>query len=120
MAYIKYARTASGGVSVQVVRYRAGRIEVLKHFGTAHNDLSLDHLVDQAEDFLGTNAQLTLDIGVEPPARSRPRMADISNYHDTANSGQSAFDFTATGASTTDTSGEHSSAPAACSPRVVA
>ncbi|ART22184.1 hypothetical protein CBE89_12295 [Corynebacterium striatum] len=71
MAYIKYARTASGGVSVQVVRYRAGRIEVLKHFGTAHNDLSLDHLVDQAEDFLGTNAQLTLDIGVEPPARSR-------------------------------------------------
>src|SRR5690625_6927739 len=50
------------GVSVQVVGYKAGRIEVLKHFGTAHNDLSLDHLIDQAEDFLGTNAQLTLDI----------------------------------------------------------
>lgn len=110
-AYIKYARTASGGVSVQVVRYKVGRIEVLKHFGTAHNDLSLDHLIDQAEDFLGTNAQLTLDNGVEPPARSRPRMGDISNYHHTANSGQSALDFTTTDASTIDTSGAHSNAP---------
>ncbi|CAB0567405.1 hypothetical protein CIP107514_01971 [Corynebacterium diphtheriae] len=45
VAYIKYARTASG-VSVQVVRYKAGRIEVLKHFGTAHNDLSLVSLVE--------------------------------------------------------------------------
>ncbi len=45
------------------MRYKAGRIEVLKHFDTAHNDLSLDHPIDQAEDFLGTNAQLTLDIG---------------------------------------------------------
>ncbi len=108
------------GVSVQVVGYKAGRIEVLKHFGTAHNDLSLDHLIDQAEDFLGTNAQLTLDIGVELPARSRPRMGDIGNYHDTANLGQSALDFTTTGASTTDTSGAHSSSPAARSPRVVA
>ncbi|MCQ9334191.1 hypothetical protein NQ042_08850 [Corynebacterium phoceense] len=78
MSYIKYARAASGGGSVQAVRYKAGRIEVLKHFGTAHNDLSLDHLIDEAEDFLGANAQLTLDIGVEPPARSRPCMGDIS------------------------------------------
>lgn len=45
VAYIKYARTASG-VSARVVRYRAGRIEVLKHFGTAHNDLSLVSLVE--------------------------------------------------------------------------
>ena len=102
------------------MRYTAGRIEVLKHFGTAHNDLSLDHLIDQAEDFLGTNAQLKLDIGVEPPARTRPRMGDISNYHDTANSGQSALDFTTTGASTTDASGLHSSLPTARGTRVVA
>ncbi|CAB0914871.1 hypothetical protein FRC0426_01890 [Corynebacterium diphtheriae] len=33
-------------VSVQVVRYKAGRIEVLKHFGTAHKDLSLVSLVE--------------------------------------------------------------------------
>ncbi|ERA58616.1 hypothetical protein AOT42_00750 [Corynebacterium diphtheriae bv. gravis] len=99
---------------------RAGRIEVLKHFGTAHNGLSLDHLIDQAEDFLDTHAQLTLDIGVEPPARSRPRMGDISNYHNTANSDQSALDFTTTGASTTDSSRAHSSSPAARSPQVVA
>ena len=32
-------------------------------------------------------------------------MGDISNYHDTVSSGQSAFDFTATGASTIDISG---------------
>lgn len=82
------------------MRYKAGRIEVLKHFGIAHNHLSLD-------------------ISVELPARCRPRMGDISNYHDTANSGQSAFDFTTTGALTTDTSGAHSSSPAARGPRVV-
>ncbi|AEX69160.1 Uncharacterised protein [Corynebacterium diphtheriae bv. mitis] len=99
---------------------RAGRIEVLKHFGTTHNDLWLDHLIDQAEDFLGTHAQLTLDIGVEPPARSRPRMGDISNYYNTADLGQSALDFTTTGASITDTSKAHSSSPAARSPQVVA
>ncbi|AEX42680.1 hypothetical protein CD31A_2013 [Corynebacterium diphtheriae 31A] len=45
MAYIKYVRTASG-VSVRVVRNKAGGIEVLKHFGTAHNDLSLISLVE--------------------------------------------------------------------------
>lgn len=107
-------------MSVQVVGFKAGRIELLKHFGTAHIDLSLDHLIDQAEDFLGVNAQLTLDIGVEPLARSRPCMGNISNYHDTANSGQSALDFTTTGASIPILLGAHSSAPAARSPRVVA
>lgn len=120
MAYIKYARTASGGVSVQVVRYKAGRIEVLKHFGTAHNDLSLDHLIDQAEDFLGANAQLTLDIGVEPPARSRPRMADISNYHDTADSGQGTLDFAASRPAESQEPAARNGARAGRSPRVVA
>lgn len=82
MASIKYARTASGGVSVQVVEKVDGRTRVLKHVGTAHSDAQLAALFVVAEEFIGPDLQLGLDLGVDVPARrTPPRMADISNYH---------------------------------------
>lgn len=88
VAYIKYARTTSGGVSVQVVRKDSNRSVVLLHCGTACDDVTLNVLIDQAEDYLGAGAQMTLDIGVDPVVRPRPTMADISNYHHRRSSDQ--------------------------------
>lgn len=81
MAYIKYSRTLSGGVSVQVAASRGRTTEIIKHLGTAHDDLTLQALIDQAEEFMGIGVQMSMDIGVDVPARLRPTMADISNYH---------------------------------------
>ena len=40
MAFIKFSRTASGAVRVQVVEKRAGKTVVLWHVGSAHDELS--------------------------------------------------------------------------------
>lgn len=64
MASIKYARTASGAISVQVVRKSRGATEVLKHVGSARTDAELALLTDQARAFMGTDQQLSLDLGV--------------------------------------------------------
>ena len=51
VAFIKFSRTASGAVSVQVVEKRAGKMVVLWHVGSAHDELSFSVLVEKASEF---------------------------------------------------------------------
>ena len=48
MAFIRRVRTGSGAMAVQVVRYVAGRQEIVKHIGSAHSDAQLGVLLEQA------------------------------------------------------------------------
>lgn len=75
-------------MSVQVVRKVRGRTVVLSHVGTAHDDLTLHALIDKAEEFMGLDAQMSLDIGIDVPVRARPSMVDISNYLESASDKQ--------------------------------
>lgn len=80
MASIKYARTASGAISVQVVRKTHGHTQVLKHFGSAHTDTELALLTDQARSFLGLDQQLSLDLDGVDPGSHYPSMSDFSTW----------------------------------------
>lgn len=91
MASIKYARTASGAISVQVVRKRRGATEVLKHVGSARTDAELALLTDQARAFMGTDQQLSLDLGLDVPEVHYPRMDDFSAWTDHSNFSEHAL-----------------------------
>ncbi|SNV80318.1 hypothetical protein CCYS_05535 [Corynebacterium cystitidis DSM 20524] len=80
MASIKCARTASGAVSVQVVRKVGGRTEVIKHFGSAHDDGQLAVLYLAAESFLGRGQQLSLPLEGVGDDRRIPVMDDFADY----------------------------------------
>lgn len=80
MASIKYSRTGSGAISVQVVRKYRGYTKVLRHFGSAHTNTELALLTQQARQFLGLDQQLSLNLeGVDNTA-SYPSMDDFSSW----------------------------------------
>lgn len=80
MASIKYARTASGAISVQAVRKHHGHTEVLKHFGSAHTDTELAFLTDQARHYLGLDQQLSLSLDGVDTTSSYPSMDDFATW----------------------------------------
>lgn len=67
MAFIRRVRTGSGATAVQVVQKRHGRLEVLKHVGSAHSEVELAVLLEKAEEIV-QGGQQAFDLGIEIPA----------------------------------------------------
>ncbi|MFD6858165.1 IS1634 family transposase [Rhodococcus sp. NPDC060090] len=65
MAFIRRVRTKFGATAVQVARYTGGRQEIVKHIGSAHTEVELGVLLEQARDWLEPEQQ-ALDLGVVP------------------------------------------------------
>lgn len=65
MASIRTTRTASGATAVQVVSYSHRRVRVLKHIGSAHDEGTLNGLIEQAQAWLENCGQTTLFPAVE-------------------------------------------------------
>ncbi|MGC0272877.1 hypothetical protein ACO0LV_07760 [Pseudactinotalea sp. Z1739] len=66
MAFVRKVRTGSGATAVQVVQKRRGRLEVLKHVGSAHSQAELGVLLEQAQGIL-RQYQPVLDLGIDDP-----------------------------------------------------
>lgn len=64
MAFIRRVRTSSGATAVQVAEYRDGRQRIVRHFGSAHSDVELGILIEQAERWLAGPDQGTFDLDV--------------------------------------------------------
>lgn len=61
-------------MAVQVVRYVAGRQEIVKHVGSAHSDAQLGVLLEQAREWLEPQQQaLDLNVSPEVPVENVPR-----------------------------------------------
>lgn len=61
-------------MAVQVVRYVAGRQEIVKHIGSAHSDAQLGVLLEQARGWLEPEQQaLDLDVSAQLPVENVPQ-----------------------------------------------
>ena len=60
---------------MQVVEYRAGRQQIVKHVGSAHTDAELGLLLERARELLKDPGQAMFDLGVEPTPRKSHRLA---------------------------------------------
>jgi len=67
MAFVRRVRTGSGATAVQVVQKRRGRLEVLKHVGSARSQGELGVLLERAQGIL-REYQPVLDLGIADPA----------------------------------------------------
>ncbi|MFD9670290.1 IS1634 family transposase, partial [Rhodococcus sp. NPDC059968] len=65
MAFIRRVRTKSGATAVQVARYSGGRQEIVKHIGSAHTEVELGVLLEQARAWLEPDQQ-AFDLGIVP------------------------------------------------------
>lgn len=54
---IRVVKTASGASAVQVVRYKNNKRVVLKHIGSAHTGIELEHLKQMAEEWMKCASQ---------------------------------------------------------------
>jgi len=73
---VRKVRTASGAVAVQVARKNRGQVEIVAHVGSAHTDVELGILLDQAREIV-TGEQSALDI--EVPIRPA-RVSDVPDW----------------------------------------
>ena len=62
-AKLREVRTASGATAVQIVIKRHGRVRVLEHLGSAHNETELAALMETGRKKLH-EGQLELDLGL--------------------------------------------------------
>jgi hypothetical protein len=69
MVWIRRVRTASGATAVQIVESVNGRRRIVRHVGSAHDEVALGLLMDEANDLIAGDRQMELDLGL--PAVSR-------------------------------------------------
>ena len=63
-AKLRKVRTSSGATAVQIVIKRHGRVRVLEHLGSAHNETELAALMETGRKKLH-EGQLELDLGLD-------------------------------------------------------
>lgn len=76
MAYVRKVRTASGAVAVQVARKNQGKHEILAHVGSAHTDVELGMLLEQARR-IADGDQQALDLQA---ARKVARLGEVADF----------------------------------------
>jgi transposase len=67
MAWIRRVRTTSGATAVQIVESVDGRRRIVRHVGSAHTELELGFLIEQAHQLLVDDRQGELDLGFALP-----------------------------------------------------
>ncbi|WP_244930835.1 IS1634 family transposase [Nocardioides sp. W7] len=75
MAWIRRVRTASGATAVQIAESVDGRRRIVRHVGSARDEVELGLLMDDARRLLEDDQQGLLDLGITP---SVPRAAMIA------------------------------------------
>lgn len=76
VVFVRKTRTGSGAVAVQAAEKRDGKLEIIKHFGSAHTDADLGVLLAQARAFVGGD-QPMLNLDVPEPIH---RIADVADW----------------------------------------
>lgn len=66
MAWVRRVRTASGATAVQIAESVAGRRRIVRHVGSARDEVELGLLVEEAHRLLVDDAQGMLDLGITP------------------------------------------------------
>ncbi|WP_062522043.1 IS1634 family transposase [Demequina silvatica] len=72
MAWVRRVRTASGATAVQIMESVGGRRRIVRHVGSAHDEVELGVLMDTAHEMLTDDAQGLLDLGMSVPRRATP------------------------------------------------
>lgn len=67
MAWVRRVRTASGATAVQIAESVAGRRRIVRHVGSARDEVELGLLMNQARQLLADDAQGVLDLGLSLP-----------------------------------------------------
>lgn len=67
MAWVRRVRTASGATAVQIAESVAGRRRIVRHLGSARDDVELGLLMAEARRLLADDAQGELDLGLSLP-----------------------------------------------------
>lgn len=62
MAFVRKVRTGSGAVAVQVCRNRYGKIEVLRHLGSAHTPEEVEKLEKKARKIMAEGQRSMFDL----------------------------------------------------------
>lgn len=75
MAFIRRVRTKSGATAVQIAEYRDGRQRIVKHVGSAHTDVELGVLIEQAEQWLAGPDQRAFPFDVPKVSVATPMLA---------------------------------------------
>ncbi|PKQ17508.1 MAG: IS1634 family transposase, partial [Actinobacteria bacterium HGW-Actinobacteria-8] len=72
VAWVRRARTTSGATAVQIVESVGGRRRIVRHVGSAHDEVELGILYETAQDLLAGDAQGALELGMMIPRRATP------------------------------------------------
>jgi len=72
VAWVRRVRTASGATAVQIIESVGGRRRIVRHVGSAHDEVELGMLIDAAREMLTDDAQGLLDLGMSVPRRATP------------------------------------------------
>ena len=67
MAWVRRVRTASGATAVQIAESVAGRRRIVRHVGSARDEVELGLLMAEARRLLAADAQGVLDLGLSLP-----------------------------------------------------
>lgn len=68
MVWIRRVRTKSGATAVQLAESVGGRRRIVRHVGSAHDEVTLGLLMEEARRLLAGDAQGELDLGITPTA----------------------------------------------------
>ena len=68
MAWVRRVRTASGATAVQIAESVGGRRRIVRHVGSARDEVELGLLMEQARRLLADDRQGVLDLGLTPMA----------------------------------------------------
>jgi hypothetical protein len=74
--FVRKVRTASGAVAVQVMRKSGRRDELIEHLGSAHTDVELGILLEQARRLVAGDQEA---FAFEVPARTE-RVSDVADW----------------------------------------
>jgi hypothetical protein len=74
--FVRKVRTASGAVAVQVMRKSGRRDELIEHLGSAHSDVELGILLEQARRLVAGDQEA---FAFEVPARTE-RVSDVADW----------------------------------------
>jgi len=68
VAWVRRVRTASGATAVQIAESVGGRRRIVRHVGSARDEVELGLLMEQARRLLADDRQGVLDLGLTPMA----------------------------------------------------
>ena len=69
MVWVRRVRTASGATAVQIVESVQGRRRIVRHVGSAHDEVTLAMLLQEADGLIVDDAQMQLDLGLHSTDR---------------------------------------------------